>query len=289
MTTIAHTSTFEHQREHCFAIAYRMLGSVADAEDLVQEAWFRYRRHADAVRDPKAFLTSVITRLAIDRLRARARSRERYTGPWLPEPLITAPPQAEAVAAAESISVAFLVLLEQLGPIERAVFLLRAVFDRDYEDIARIVGKEVANCRQIYARAQRHVDAGRPRFEVTREDHLAVLAEFARAAQDNDVDGLLAVLAPDARLSSDGGGKIEAALKPLVGPKKIVRFLVGVAKLREAKGETTFEARFINGRPGAVVYLDGQIDSTVSVDVVDGRIAAIHVVRNPDKLRHLVS
>jgi len=281
-------AAFERHRGHCFAIAYRMLGCVADAEDLVQETWLRYSRHADTVREPKAFLTSVTTRLAIDRLRAQSRSRETYTGPWLPEPLVAdAPPQTEAVDRAESVSMAFLVVLEQLSPVERAVFLLRSVFERDYEDIAAIVGKQVANCRQIYARARRHVDAGRPRFEVARDEHLAVLAAFAQAAQTNDVDGLVAVLDPDARLISDGGGKISAALKPLVGPTKIVRFLLGVAQLRAKQGETSYAPRFINGRPGALVYLDGELDSTLSVDVVGGKIVGIQVVRNPDKLRHL--
>ena len=279
--------TFERYRGHCFAVAYRMLGSVADAEDLVQDAWLRYRGHAETVREPRAFLTQVTTRLAIDRLRSRARSREAYTGPWLPEPLITDPEPPDALERAESVSMAFLVVLEQLGPTERAVFLLRSVFERDYEDIAAIVGKEPANCRQIYARARQRVEAGRPRFEVARDEHLAVLAAFTQATQTNDIEGLMAVLAPDAQLLSDGGGKIQAALKPLVGPKKIARFLLGVVELREKQGETSFVPRFINGRPGALVYLDGELDSTFSVDVVAGKVVGIHIVRNPDKLAHL--
>lgn len=280
-------TVFEDQRAHCFGIAYRMLGSVADAEDLVQEGWLRYRKHADEVQNPRAWLTQVTTRMAIDRLREAKRTREAYAGPWLPSPLVGPPPQAESVAAAESISMAFLVLLEQLTPVERAVFLLRTVFEHDYEDIAEAVGKEVANCRQIHARARKHIDDGRPRFDVPRAEHLAVLAAFSDAARRNDVDSLMALLTPDAQMTSDGGGKIQAALKPILGAAKVAKFLIGVNQVREQMGETTVDPSVINGRPGAIVRLDGAVDSTVSMEVIDGRVAAIHVVRNPDKLRHL--
>lgn len=280
-------STFEQHRDHCFGVAYRMLGSVADAEDLVQESWLRFEKHAASIDDPRAWLTRVMTRLSIDRLREASRRREDYVGPWLPTPLIGAPTQAESVAAAESISFAFMVLLEQLGPVERAVFLLRAVFDRDYEDIAEIVGKEVANCRQIYARARKHIDAGQPRFEVPKQEHLAVLAAFSDAARRNDVDALVEVLGPSVRLTSDGGGKVAAALKPLEGAAKVAKFLLGVAQVHERQGGSTLEPCMVNGRPGAIVRMDGKVDAAMSVDMYDGQIAAIHIVRNPDKLQHL--
>ncbi len=264
-----------------------MLGSVADAEDVVQEAWLRFARSGDQVDNPRAWLTQVTSRLAIDGLRAEKRSREQYPGPWLPTPLIGPVAQDESLELAESISMAFLVMLEQLSPVERAVFLLRAVFERDYEEIATTVGKEPANCRQIFARARKHVDDAGPRFDVPRAEHLAVLAAFSDAARSNDLGGLLAILAPDAVLTSDGGGKIAAALKPVRGAEKVAKFLLGVEQVRAGLGQTTVEPSMVNGRPGAIVRLDGAIDSAVSVEMTAGRIAAIHVVRNPDKLRHL--
>lgn len=275
---------FDAYRGHCFAVAYRMLGSVADAEDVVQEAWLRWRDHADAIATPRAWLTQVVSRLAIDRLRARQRSREDYVGPWLPEPLLDQP-EDDPVERAESVRMAFLVVLEQLGPVERAVFLLRSVFERDYAEIAAITGKSVANCRQIFTRARQRIDDARPRFDVPRDRHLELLARFQIAAQTNDVDALVAALDPDAVLTSDGGGKIEAALKPLTGARKVARFLAGVAQIRS--GVTSVRPTAINRQPGVLVYTDGVLDSAISFDIVDDRIARVHIVRNPDKLRHL--
>ncbi len=180
---------------------------------------------------------------------------------------------------------AFLVVLEQLGPIERAVFLLRSVFDRDYDEIAAATGKSATNCRQIYARARGRIDAARPRFDVPVAEHLALLFQFQQATEANDTQALVAALAPDAVLTSDGGGKRQAALKPIHGAAKIAKFALGVWQLQT--GETELQTRMINGQPGALLFVDGELDSVISSDIVDGKIVRIHIVRNPDKLRHL--
>lgn len=277
---------YDRHRPLLFSVAYRMLGSVMDAEDVVQEAFVRWRRAPAAeVRSPKAYLSAVVTRLCIDRLRSARERREEYVGSWLPEPLPDerAPDVAETVVLEESLSMAFLVLLESLTPVERAVFLLREVFDYDYAEVARIVGKEEANCRQISHRARASVAARRPRFERSPEDEKRLTAEFLQACSAGDMDGLVALLSEDVTLWSDGGGKTRAALNPIHGAANVVRFFSGV--LGKAPPDLAVRLTPINGRPGLVGYFgDGSPQSVVTFDFEDGLISAIRLVVNPDKL-----
>lgn len=278
---------FEQHRGLLFSIAYRMLGSASDAEDIVQEAFLRWEHAADAdVQSPRAWLSTIVTRLAIDHLRSARVQRETYVGPWLPEPLLTeqAPGASERLALAESLSMAFLVMLETLGPVERAVFLLREVFDYDYEEIAGIVGKSTENCRQMLRRARERLVAGRPRFEAKAEEHLRLTQQFLATAATGDVPALVALLAKDATLWSDGGGKAAAARNPIYGADRVARFIVGV--LRKS-GQDAREVRMVhvNGEPGLVAYGDGRARYVVTLEVGDDCIQAIRIVVNPDKLR----
>src|SRR5918995_5034810 len=270
------TETYESLRPLAFSIAYRMLGSVTEAEDVVQESLLRLHR-ADAVEHPKAFLATVVTRLAIDELRSARARRETYVGPWLPEPIIT-----DSRPDDESVSMALLVTLESLNPVERAVFLLHDVFDYGYDEIAEIVGKTRENCRQLAVRARRHVEARRPRFESSREQREALAARFFEAIREGDLDGLVELLAEDAVATGDGGGKAAARKTPLHGGAKIARFFVGLAYVGE-RHAFEFELAEINGQPGALVREAGQVVAAISLDVVEeGRIAAVHSVVNPD-------
>jgi len=278
---------FEQHRGLLFSIAYRMLGSASDAEDIVQEAFLRWEHAADAdVQSPRAWLSTVVTRLAIDHLRSARVQRETYVGPWLPEPLLTehAPSASERLALAESLSMAFLVMLETLGPVERAVFLLREVFDYDYEEIAGIVGKSADNCRQMLRRARERVVAGRPRFEAKAEEHTRLTQQFLATAATGDVPALVALLAKDATLWSDGGGKVTAARKPIHGADRVARFVTGVLRKGAAKAMDVRLMR-VNGADGLVAYVGGQARFVVSLDVGDGLIRALRIVVNPDKLR----
>ena len=284
------SEVFAEVRPLLFSIAYRMLGSVMDAEDVVQDAYLRWREGPDAdVRSPRAYLATIVTRLAINHLRSAKTNREAYVGPWLPEPLVTehAPDPSSSLELAESLSMAFLVLLERLSPIERAVFLLYEVFDFEYAEIARIVDKSEANCRQILTRAKKHVGASRARFEVDPRQAASLTTRFTQAAGAGDMDGLLAVLAEDITLWADGGGKARgAALKPVRGAAAVARFVIGVMR-RFVPSESTVRPAEINGQPGFIAYVTGRPLAALVFDIRDDRIHAVYVIGNPDKLQTL--
>jgi RNA polymerase sigma-70 factor (ECF subfamily) len=280
-----------------FSIAYRMTGSVSDAEDIVQEAFLRLTR---ALRDgaqvtsPKAYLATVTTRLAISHLRSARVRREAYVGAWLPEPIVegglapaTAPDPAERAEMSDSLSMAFLVLLESLTPTERAVFLLHEVFSYDYAEIAEITGKSEPNCRQIFARARHHIDEGKPRFEASREQRDEVARRFFDAVDGGDLGSLLELLAPDVVMVGDGGGKGRASREPTHGAERVARFLLGL--FRRAHKEGTYGVpALVNGQPGAVAYdAEGRVASVFALDIADGLVQAVRSVVNPDKLQHL--
>jgi RNA polymerase sigma-70 factor (ECF subfamily) len=275
-----------------FSVAYRMVGSVSEAEDLVQEAFVRLQRATAAgttVDDAKAFLVTVTTRLAIDHLRSARVRREAYVGPWLPEPLVgeAGPEPGEMVEMAESLSMAFLLLLETLSPVERAVFLLREVFGYPYDEIAAIVGKSEANCRQILTRARQHVRTGRPRFEAPAEDRDALSREFLAACDRGDLDGLVRLLADDVVFHGDGGGRVAAAPRPVHGRDQVGRLLGGLLRQAERR-RLRIRAAIVNGQPGAVVVdRAGGPVTVVALEIAGGAVAGIYSVANPDKLRHL--
>jgi RNA polymerase sigma-70 factor (ECF subfamily) len=277
---------FEQQRPLLFSIAYRMLGSVMEAEDAVQESYLRYMAtDADAIQSPKAFLSTVVTRLCLDQLKSARVKREAYFGPWLPEPLLTADAPDELLARHESISMAFLLLLETLSPVERAVFLLREVFDYEYETIAQIVGKREANCRQLHSRAKKHIHSGRPRFAPSPQEQQQLVGKLFTAMQLGDNDAFAALLAEDVELRSDGGGKAAAAIHPLHGRETVMRFLLGIYSRRPPN--TAAELAEVNGAPALVVRVDGKIENVMSFEIGGAGIRAIRIVRNPEKLRHL--
>jgi RNA polymerase sigma-70 factor (ECF subfamily) len=285
---------FEELRPLMFSIAYRMVGSASDAEDIVQEAFLRYHRESEAgteVESPKAYLATVTTRLSIDHLRSARVRRERYVGTWLPEPLLTgaAADAARHAEAADSLSMAFLVLLESLTPVERAVFLLHEVFDYGYAEIASVVGKSEDNCRQIAVRARRQVEAKRPRFEASGARRQELASRFFAAVTKGDTDGLVGLLAADVVAYGDGGGKGPAFPKPVYGRDKVTRLLLG----RVGQGAVQLgiaRAHFgeINGQPGAL-FLDaeGRPIAAVALDIADDLIQTVRAVTNPEKLRHL--
>ena len=283
-------AVFTETRPLLFSIAYRMLGSVADAEDVVQDAYLRWQRTPDLdVREPRAYLTTVVTRLAINQLQSARARRETYVGPWLPEPLVTehVPDSSAAVELAESLSMAFLVMLERLSPIERAVLLLHDVFDFDHAEIARIVDKSEANCRQLLSRAKKHVVADEARFDVDREQAARLTQRFTDAARAGDIDAMLAVLADDITLWADGGGKVPgAALRPIHGADAVARFISDRTERSASPGRTTRPLQ-INGQPGFVVYMSGRPLTALIFHVRDGRIRTIYAVGNPDKLRNV--
>ena len=268
-----------------FSIAYRMLGSVAEAEDVVQEAYLR-RAAAGEVDNEKAFMTTVTTRIAIDVLRSARLRREAYVGEWLPEPLVE-PEAPGAVEAEETVSLAMLVLLERLNEVERAVFVLRESFDLGFEQIAAIVERSEDNCRQILSRARRRLAVGEPRFDADPVQHRALASRFLAAAREGDLDGLVALLAPDAVLVGDGGGVARSLPRPMVGAAAIARALVGFYGQIDAWG-VTLEPAWVNGHPGfRTVDADGLLVNVVGLDIVDGHVAAIHSMLNPAKLAHL--
>jgi RNA polymerase sigma-70 factor, ECF subfamily len=273
-------------RPYLFAIAYRMLGSVADAEDVVQEAFLRYHAADVDAESPKAYLATVTTRLAIDELRSARARREVYPGEWLPEPLV----EDEAVRHAEtadSLSMTFLHLLEKLSPVERAVFLLREVFDYEYDDVARIVGKSPANCRQILARAHAHIREGRRRFDVSREERDEVARRFLAAWEAGDTTALVEWLAPDATVYGDGGGKAPSLPAPLVGAERVAKALIGWGRRARELG-LTYRATHVNGEPGVVFYEpDGRAVWVAALEIADGVVVAVRSVLNPDKLTHV--
>ena len=274
-----------------FSIAYRMTGSVGDAEDIVQEAVIRTYRalSQEHVTSPKAFAATTTTRLAIDHLRSARVRRESYVGTWLPEPLVTdpAPGPAERAEMSDSLSLAFLVVLESLSPVERAVFLLREVFGYDYGEIAAAVGKSEPNCRQIFARARRHVDEGRPRFEASRQQGTELTDRFLAAIRGGDMEPFIELLAPDVVMMGDGGGKAPAARTPIHGREQVARLLRGLARQAERWVAEVRPAE-VNGQPGVVAHdRDGNLFGVIAFEYADGQVQAIRSQINPDKLRHL--
>lgn len=276
-------------RGRLLGLAYRMLGSRAEAEDVLQDAFIRYAGvDRGSVNNEEAFLVSTVTRLCLDRLKSAKARREVYVGPWLPEPVFDAEALSpeSAVELAGDLSFALLLTLERLTAAERAAFLLHDVFDTPFPEVAAALGKSEAACRQLAARARKAVTAARPGRRPSAAAHHALVSRFAEAVRSGDATGLRDLLAADATLVSDGGGIKLAALKPIVGNDNVARFLESVTrKSREQGLTTTFVFALINGEPGAVVYIDGDVEQTMSFDIEDGRIAAIYVVRNPEKLR----
>src|SRR6266567_5446886 len=275
-----------------FSIAYRMTGSISDAEDIVQEAFLRLTRvlrDGASIDSPKAYLATVTTRLAISHLRSARVRREAYVGAWLPEPLVadTDPGPAERAEMSDSLSMAFLVLLESLTPPERAVFLLHEVFGYDYKEIARITGKSETNCRQILTRARHHVDDGKPRFDASREQREEVARRFFAAAEGGDMAGLLELLAPDVVMVGDGGGKAWASVRPVHGAGQVVRFMLGLYR-RAPKMGVHVEPAWVNGQPGGVSYDgEGRVVNVFALDIADGLVQTVRSIVNPDKLHHL--
>ncbi|WP_224273395.1 RNA polymerase sigma-70 factor [Nocardioides lacusdianchii] len=273
----------EHLLAHrnlLFTVAYEMLGSAADAEDVVQEVWLRWVDvDVEQVRDPRAYLVRTTTRLALNRLRTLARRREDYVGTWLPEPVLTSPDVAQDVELADSVSTAMLLVLETLPPTERAVFVLREVFDVPYAEIAEAVGKSEPAVRQVASRARAHVAERRPRSSVSTAERDAVIERFRAATETGDLQGLMDVLAPDVVLMTDGGGKVQAALNPIRGRDKVLRFLAGVTP-----DALELEPVWLNGSPAVRFVVDGQRDGVGTMVVEDGVVTRLFLVRNPDKL-----
>ncbi|CUU53718.1 RNA polymerase sigma-70 factor, ECF subfamily [Parafrankia irregularis] len=280
------TEMFVAHRNLLFTVAYEMLGSAADAEDVLQESWLRWAGVDLAmVRDPRAYLVQIATRQALNRLRTLGRRRESYVGPWLPEPLLTAPDVAEDVALADSVSMAMLLVLETLRPAERAVFVLREVFDFGYDEIAAAVDKSPATVRQIAHRARAHVAARRPAGVVSAAETRGALDAFQRAVETGDLQNLLDILAPDIVLLGDGGGVRKAVLRPVAGAGKVARLLA--AGLGRFGAVLSLQQVQVNGYPALVLRLDGEIDSVVTVRIDDGLITGLYVVRNPEKLSRI--
>lgn len=270
-----------------FTVAYEMLGSAVDAEDVVQESWLRWLAvDRMRIREPRAYLVRIVTRQALNHFRAVARRREQYVGPWLPEPLLTSPDVAEDVELAENVSIAMLTVLETLGPAERAVFVLREVFGMPYEQIADAVGKTPAAVRQIAHRAKEHVSARRPRMRVFRAEHEEVVHRFVVALNTGDMQGLMDVLAPDVVSVADSGGKVRGAARaPIVGAQRLARYLVG--GLAKARGVFIASATQVNGQPAIRMELDGHLVAIASVTVANGQVMQIYLTANPDKLGRL--
>ncbi|MFF2775991.1 RNA polymerase sigma-70 factor [Streptomyces sp. NPDC058052] len=287
-TTDLPTEAFLAHRNLLFTVAYEMLGSAADTEDVLQETWLRWATvDLGQVSDQRAYLVRIATRQALNRLRTVKRRREAYVGPWLPEPLVTTPDVAEDTELAESMSMAMMLVLESLAPTERAVFVLREVFEVGYDEIAEAVGKSPDAVRQIAHRARKHVGARRPRTTASLGEARAAMESFRRAIETGDPQALLDVLAPDVVLLSDGGGLKKAALHPVVGAEKIVRFyLGGTARLQAT---VTWTPTLVNGSPALAAHVDGALDGVMAVRVENTRITGLYFVRNPEKLTHLDS
>jgi len=280
---------FEQLRPLLFAIAYRILGSVTEAEDAVQETWLRYQASSTAPVSARAFLSAVVTRISIDVLRSARVRREEYVGPWFPEPLLTDPycDPERAAELADSVSMAALLLLERLSPLERAVFVLREVFGFSFGEVASAVGRSEAACRQLAARARRHMDEGRPRFEADRRERAELAERFFDALRKGDVDGLQELLAADVQIVGDSGGKAPAFARSIIGVEKVVRVLVSVFPWL-VRIDVTLEPREVNGQPGGILRdRNGMVLSTLALDVLDGQIQTIRSVSNPDKLGHV--
>ena len=290
---MADAELLDELRRAAFAIAYRMLGTVSEAEDVVQEALLRLHRaesEGEPIESPRAYVSTVATRLGIDQLRSARRRRETYVGDWLPEPLVTSAEDdpARHAETADSLSMAFLVLLESLSPEQRAVFLLHDVFDYPYDEIARIVGKSEANARQLAARARRHVDERRPRFEASQEQRERLADRFFAAVEQGEVKALETMLAEDVVLQGDGGGKVPALARALHGAGRVARTLANWARQAERVGGVTVRRIDVNGQPGAMLAdAEGKLIAVMALDIEDDRIQGVRSVVNPDKLRHL--
>lgn len=283
----AHLTSFEEHRRVLFGIAYRMLGSVTEAEDMVQETYLRWQKQDLAqIQSARAWLTAATTRLCIDQLRSARKQREEYVGVWLPEPLADSSAAPAAASLADSLNTAFLILLETLSPEERAIFLLHEAFEYGYPEISRLVGKSEAACRQTVHRARSRVSLRKNRFIADPRQHEQVILEFQAACRQGEVGKLLALLGENVTLFSDGGGKVSAVPRPLAGAARVARFLIGVARLAEAARS---ELRFcvLNGEPGLLRYLDGKLVQTYIFEITEDRIQNVYIMRNPDKLRHL--
>jgi RNA polymerase sigma-70 factor, ECF subfamily len=291
-TTGSHLTTFQQHRPLLFSLAYRMLGSATEAEDMLQDAYVRFQSVAlSEIKSPKAYLSAIVTRLCVNQLTSARARREAYVGPWLPEPILgtdhpeLSDPEARAMAY-DSVSIAFLVLLERLTPAERAVLLLREVFDFEYDEIAEMLDKSEASCRKLFSRAKDNIAANHPRFPVSTEEHRRLLEEFMRAAGGGDLDGLKALLAEDVTLWADGGGKVRgAALQPVRGRADVARFVIGVTARFMPPGAQLAVAD-VNGKPTLLIrHLDGRPAIVVSIEVRQGHLHTIWAIANPDKLR----
>jgi RNA polymerase sigma-70 factor (ECF subfamily) len=280
----AEDDPFVVHRGLLFTVAYEILGSATDAEDVLQESWIRWAAlDQSGIREPRAYLVRIVTRQALNHLRSLARRREEYVGEWLPEPLLTSPDVADDVELAESLSIAMLTVLETLGPTERAVFVLREVFDVPYDEIADAVGKTPATVRQIAHRAKSHVSARRPRVRVVRSEFEEVVSRLVAALNSGDLQGLMDVLAPDVVSVGDGGGKVQgAARRPIVGADRVARYVLG--GLAKAQGAVAAVATRVNGEPGIRMEMDGQVLAVLGVAIDGGRITRIFSIANPDKL-----
>lgn len=279
---------FDQYRYLLFSIAYRMLGSATDAEDIIQEAFLRWLQASEEeVRSPKAYLSTVVVRLCIDQLRALKAQREVYFGSWLPEPVTLTQRQelSEHVELAESLSFAFLIMLEKLGPLERAVFLLREIFEYDYPEIAAIVGKSEANCRQVLHRARQHLGQRQPRYDVSSEQQERITNQFLRASTSGDMQGLLDLLTDDIVLVSDGGGKVRAMPRPIYGPDKVARGFFGV--LRKSPPDLRIQRGELNGQPAFLAYQDGHLNSVLLFGLAGEHISRLYLIVSPEKLSWL--
>jgi len=286
---VTRAEEFEQLRPLLFAIAYRILGSVSEAEDAVQETWLRYDASPTQPASTKAFLSAVVTRISIDVLRSARVRREEYVGPWFPEPLLADPYEDPARSAelADSVSMAALLLLERLSPLERAVFVLREVFGFGFGEIASAVDRSEAACRQLAVRARRHMDAGRPRFEADRREREELASRFFDAFRDGDVEALRELLAADVQMVGDGGGKAPQLARSIVGPERVARVLAAVASPLTRIG-VVLEPHEVNGQPGAILRdRDGKVLYALALDILDGQVQTIRAVGNPDKLAHM--
>jgi len=288
MSTATPAEQFEPHRAYLFGVAYRLLGEISAAEDAVQEAFVRFPHAPSDLHEPRAWLTTVVTRLCLDELRSARARREVYVGPWLPEPLVTPVSAASHDPAArveelESLSMALLVVLESLSPTERAVFVLREVFGYDYAELATMLGKTEAAVRQLAHRAREHVQARRPRFDADEQAQRDAVEQFLIATLSGDVSGLMAALAPDAVLLSDGGGLVQAARKPILGADRIARFFLGLMP-RYTASRYRVEIADVNGSIGVLLWDAERLDSVIGFDVLDGKVQRVHAVRNPEKL-----
>ncbi len=284
---------FETYRSYLFSVAYRMLGSAMDAEDMVQETFLRYQTTPpETIQSLKAFLTTILTRLCMDQLHLARRQRETYLGPWLPEPILTEgsaaqTDPAERVDAEETVSLAFLVLLEELQPVERAVFLLREVFEYDYVEIATFLGKSELACRQAFSRARKHLSAHRPRFPASSETHRQILSGFMHAVRDGDMDTLMTMLSEDVMLWADGGGKVKgAATRPVEGRLAVARFSLGATR-RFLPPDARIELAEVNGEPAAIFRMGDRALLVLTIELEAGRIHTVRIVANPEKLSHV--